>query len=272
MRVWTSERTQGAQPLQHSHPTTSPSPRHLRLCPTPPYPANPIATASRSTFVRPRPSTLTDSLIIVGSTGSPRLENAPARPTPPLPTPPAAAPTSRLAAVPPPCSVSPLRLVGRADSDCLAAPTDSDFFAGRITLERSVPCEGASGASGASDASAGVDAPRAVLTLVHSGTPVAPSRQAWVGQAAERAGARSARKHSWGRERTLEVVDRARRLGVQWTFVAGARREAGMSTAEYAVGTIAACGFAALLFKVVTSGEVQEMLASLVQKALSLAG
>nr|WP_083957988.1 DUF4244 domain-containing protein [Herbidospora mongoliensis] len=45
-----------------------------------------------------------------------------------------------------------------------------------------------------------------------------------------------------------------------------------MSTAEYAVGTIAACGFAGLLFKVVTSPDVQEMLSSLVQKALALTG
>nr|WP_062340635.1 DUF4244 domain-containing protein [Herbidospora sakaeratensis] len=53
---------------------------------------------------------------------------------------------------------------------------------------------------------------------------------------------------------------------------AGRRADAGMSTAEYAVGTIAACGFAGLLFKVVTSPDVQQMLSSLVQKALALAG
>nr|WP_051760888.1 DUF4244 domain-containing protein [Herbidospora cretacea] len=52
----------------------------------------------------------------------------------------------------------------------------------------------------------------------------------------------------------------------------GRRADAGMSTAEYAVGTIAACGFAGLLFKVVTSPDVQQMLVSLVQKALALAG
>lgn len=46
----------------------------------------------------------------------------------------------------------------------------------------------------------------------------------------------------------------------------------GMSTAEYAVGTIAACGFAALLFKVVTSTEVQEALTTLVNRALNTAG
>ncbi|MEU7832641.1 MULTISPECIES: DUF4244 domain-containing protein [unclassified Nonomuraea] len=45
-----------------------------------------------------------------------------------------------------------------------------------------------------------------------------------------------------------------------------------MSTAEYAVGTIAACAFAALLFKVVTSPEVHEMLSKLIDKALNTAG
>nr|WP_276206306.1 DUF4244 domain-containing protein [Thermoactinospora rubra] len=50
------------------------------------------------------------------------------------------------------------------------------------------------------------------------------------------------------------------------------RRDRGMSTAEYAVGTIAACAFAALLFKVVSSPEVQEMLSSLVDRALNTAG
>lgn len=45
-------------------------------------------------------------------------------------------------------------------------------------------------------------------------------------------------------------------------------RDAGMSTAEYAVGTIAACAFAAVLFKVVTSGAVLGLLQSVVTRAL----
>ncbi|MEV4105321.1 DUF4244 domain-containing protein [Nonomuraea sp. NPDC049649] len=52
----------------------------------------------------------------------------------------------------------------------------------------------------------------------------------------------------------------------------GSARDRGMSTAEYAVGTIAACAFAALLFKVVSSSEVQEMLSSLVGRALNTNG
>ena len=55
----------------------------------------------------------------------------------------------------------------------------------------------------------------------------------------------------------------------KWLHYATVNRERGMSTAEYAVGTIAACAFAALLFKVVSSPEVQEMLTSLIDRALN---
>lgn len=47
-----------------------------------------------------------------------------------------------------------------------------------------------------------------------------------------------------------------------------AAADAGMSTAEYAVGTIAACGFAAVLYKVVTSGPVRTAMTSVIEKAL----
>ncbi|WP_328378051.1 DUF4244 domain-containing protein [Streptomyces sp. NBC_01020] len=50
-------------------------------------------------------------------------------------------------------------------------------------------------------------------------------------------------------------------------FGAG-RGDAGMSTSEYAMGTIAACAFAAVLYKVVTSGPVAAALQSVVEKAL----
>ncbi|MBB4894293.1 hypothetical protein FHS39_003327 [Streptomyces olivoverticillatus] len=44
--------------------------------------------------------------------------------------------------------------------------------------------------------------------------------------------------------------------------------DAGMTTAEYAVGTLAAVGLAAVLYKVVTSGPVSAALQSLIVKAL----
>lgn len=42
----------------------------------------------------------------------------------------------------------------------------------------------------------------------------------------------------------------------------------GMTTAEYAVGTVAAVAFAAILYKVVRSGTVQAALSSIIQSAL----
>ncbi|MBB3676793.1 DUF4244 domain-containing protein [Modestobacter versicolor] len=45
--------------------------------------------------------------------------------------------------------------------------------------------------------------------------------------------------------------------------------EQGMSTAEYAVGTVAACAFAAVLYQVVTGGSVVTALGGLVQSALA---
>ncbi|MEU2061974.1 DUF4244 domain-containing protein [Streptomyces sp. NPDC013455] len=47
------------------------------------------------------------------------------------------------------------------------------------------------------------------------------------------------------------------------------RQDAGMVTSEYAMGIIAAVGFAVLLYEVVTSGQVQAQLAAIVKRALS---
>lgn len=44
--------------------------------------------------------------------------------------------------------------------------------------------------------------------------------------------------------------------------------DAGMTTAEYAVGTVAACGFAALLYEVVTSDRVQGLVNDVITHAL----
>ena len=45
------------------------------------------------------------------------------------------------------------------------------------------------------------------------------------------------------------------------------RRDDGMTTAEYAVGTIAACAFAGLLLKLLTSGSTLQLLTSAVRQA-----
>ena len=53
------------------------------------------------------------------------------------------------------------------------------------------------------------------------------------------------------------------------TTLARLADEEGMSTAEYAVGTVAACAFAAVLYQVVTGGSVVTALGDLVQSALT---
>ncbi|QHT56768.1 DUF4244 domain-containing protein [Cellulomonas sp. H30R-01] len=56
------------------------------------------------------------------------------------------------------------------------------------------------------------------------------------------------------------VAQRARRLGA----------DAGMATAEYAIVTLAAVGFAGLLVVILKSGEVKGLLTGIVRQALSL--
>jgi hypothetical protein len=46
--------------------------------------------------------------------------------------------------------------------------------------------------------------------------------------------------------------------------------DAGMTTAEYAIGTLAACAFAGVLIKILTSTKVADLLTGVVTKALSV--
>jgi hypothetical protein len=69
------------------------------------------------------------------------------------------------------------------------------------------------------------------------------------------------RAWAWSRPRWL-----ARRGPQRWR----AQRDAGMTTAEYAIGTLAACGFAALLVTILRSGEVQGLLTGIIRRALSM--
>jgi hypothetical protein len=57
------------------------------------------------------------------------------------------------------------------------------------------------------------------------------------------------------------------------TIVKALRRsEQGMTTAEYAVGTVAACGFGGILYKLLTSDTVIELLTSVVRRAFDILG
>jgi hypothetical protein len=59
-------------------------------------------------------------------------------------------------------------------------------------------------------------------------------------------------------------------IGMGRLIAAMRRSDDGMSTAEYAVGTVAACGFGALLFKILTSGFASSLLENLISHALHL--
>ena len=50
------------------------------------------------------------------------------------------------------------------------------------------------------------------------------------------------------------------------------RDEQGTTTAEYAIGTLAACAFAAVLYKILTGGSVAAALGGLIHRALGVAG
>lgn len=64
-------------------------------------------------------------------------------------------------------------------------------------------------------------------------------------------------KGRW-RARWLGLADRVRASG-----------DAGMATAEYAIATVAAAGFAGLLILILRSDEVRELLLGIVRGALS---
>jgi hypothetical protein len=62
-----------------------------------------------------------------------------------------------------------------------------------------------------------------------------------------------------------QIAQRAKRIRAA---VGAQLADAGMTTAEYAVGTVAACAFAALLYKVITSTQVLDLLTGVVSRAL----
>ncbi len=69
---------------------------------------------------------------------------------------------------------------------------------------------------------------------------------------------------------TRESTCRSRRIrDVVVCRIPPGMREAGLATAEYAIVTLAAVGFAALLVAVLSSGEIRAMLMSLITNALS---
>ncbi|TWE10000.1 DUF4244 domain-containing protein [Rudaeicoccus suwonensis] len=73
-------------------------------------------------------------------------------------------------------------------------------------------------------------------------------------------------------QRYVRVGARLQQRWISATSAARTGRESGMTTAEYAVGTLAAVAFAAVLMAVVKSGAVKSALTSIIESALSVAG
>jgi len=75
------------------------------------------------------------------------------------------------------------------------------------------------------------------------------------------------------RRRTRLSRTRLSRTGIGAPVLRRLRRllrdDAGMSTVEYAIGLVAAAGFAALLYSIVTGDSVTAALTQLVQRALT---
>ncbi|MFE4355654.1 MULTISPECIES: DUF4244 domain-containing protein [unclassified Kitasatospora] len=84
-----------------------------------------------------------------------------------------------------------------------------------------------------------------------AGRPLRPLAEEW-----RRRSHRSARRVRWAARRVRRV---ARLRG---------RSDAGMTTAEYAVGTLGACALAAGLYKVVTSDAITGALTDMLVRAL----
>src|SRR5262245_40381902 len=72
------------------------------------------------------------------------------------------------------------------------------------------------------------------------------------------------------RRRSTKGYRMTRTITTRLEAIRRARDEAGMTTAEYAVGTVGACGFAGLLFQLLTSQFGTKLLTGLFDKALDL--
>lgn len=72
----------------------------------------------------------------------------------------------------------------------------------------------------------------------------------------------------WRRAASLNEEDQVHQLVAVFQRLRTDAADAGMSTTEYAVGTLAAGAFATVLYKIVTSTSVQTALTGLITRAL----
>ncbi len=71
--------------------------------------------------------------------------------------------------------------------------------------------------------------------------------------------------------RALTVVRNAPTAAAVRLQVLQGEGDKGMATAEYAVATVAACGFSGILYKVITSPQVLGLLRDVIARAFKLA-
>ncbi len=98
--------------------------------------------------------------------------------------------------------------------------------------------------------------------------PDRPARPAGPPRPAHRLDRTPWRRHA--RRRVTSWWTASRRRLRPLGLVAARAREAGTTTAEYAVATLAACGFAGLLLVIMRSGEVRGLLLGIVRRALAV--
>jgi hypothetical protein len=70
--------------------------------------------------------------------------------------------------------------------------------------------------------------------------------------------------------RTRKGTDMTHRIAAPLVRVFGRRDEQGMTTAEYAVGTVSACSFAGILYKILTTGFGEKLLEGLLDKVMDI--
>ncbi len=68
---------------------------------------------------------------------------------------------------------------------------------------------------------------------------------------------------------SVEATKQRSEQGLRIRMASLVHDEAGMSTVEYALGTIAAAAFGALLYTVVTGGDITAALTSIIERALN---
>jgi hypothetical protein len=70
--------------------------------------------------------------------------------------------------------------------------------------------------------------------------------------------------------RTEKGKDMTHRIAASFAQALRRRDDRGMTTAEYAVGTVSACSFAGILYQIITSGFGQKLLEGLLDKVMDI--